>query len=173
MRLLIASAVFALLAGPACAQIFAIDQRVPLKMVAATEDVVSLAQIPAFGQAPTGPFDAWVWTFTREPQLSGSARFDGSAVLTRFDCRAGTRQRMRYEFYIGEIVVNDSAYDEAPSRPAAGSLDTAAFQTVCDPAFNPDMEVRMNGARGARQPIERWWRSLTPSGGGLDALNRR
>ncbi|HEV2082025.1 MAG TPA: hypothetical protein VGR32_06150 [Brevundimonas sp.] len=157
MRLLVISTFAALLAGPAAAQVFAVDQRVPLKVVGDTDEFVTLAQIPADGGAPTRPFDSWVWTFTRVPQLSGAARFNASAVLTRFDCRAGTRQRLRYEFYLGEVAVNDAAAQEAAAVPAAGSPEAAALRTVCDPGFNPTSAVHPNGARGLRRSVEAFW----------------
>lgn len=172
MRLLLLTAAIAAVAGPAAAQVFAIDQRVPLKVVGDTDELVTLAQIPAGGQAPSGPFDSWVWTFMRQPQLTGVARFNASAVLTRFDCRAGTRQRLRYEFYLGEVVVNDAAAQEPPGRPAPNSIDAAAFRTVCDPAFNPDQGVRLNGARGARQEAEAFWNEVAFESSGW-AMDRR
>ncbi|MBU1323868.1 MAG: hypothetical protein KJ676_01345 [Alphaproteobacteria bacterium] len=172
MRLLALTAAVCALAGPASAQVFAIDQRVPLKVVGDTDEFVTLAQIPAGGQAPGAPFDSWVWTFMREPQLSGVARFDASAVLTRFDCRAGTRQRLRYEFYISEVAVNDTAHSEAPARPVAGSPEAAALRTVCEPGFNPTLTVYPAGARGVRRQVQQFWAGVAPDTSGW-ALDRR
>ena len=157
MRFAVLTALFLGVAAPVSAQVFAIDQRVPLKVVGDTDDFVTLAQIAPGGRTPTAPFDSWVWTFTRAPQLSGAARFDASAVLTRFDCRAGTRQRLRYEFYLGEVAVNDAAHDEAPARPVAGSPEAAALRTVCEPGFNPTFAVHPNGARGLRREVNAFW----------------
>ncbi|WP_298124473.1 hypothetical protein [Brevundimonas sp.] len=172
MRLLMLTLACAALAAPAAAQVFAIDQRVPLKVVGDTDEFVTLAQIPAPGQAPTGPFDSWVWTFMRAPQLSGAARFDASAVLTRFDCRAGTRQRLRYEFYMGEVAVNDTAHSEGPARPVAGSPEAAALRTVCEPGFNPTLTVYPAGARGVRREVQSFWAEVAPDTSGW-ALDRR
>lgn len=172
MRLLLASAAFACLAGPAAAQVFAIDQRVPLKLAGFTENTATAVQIVAEGQAPTGPFDAWVWTFTRSPQLEGVARFDGTAVLTRFDCRAGTRQRLKYEFYLGEVVVNDTPHQEAAAAPVPDSLEAAALRTVCDPSFNADYRVRPIGARGLRANFEDFWNSVAAEAGSTWAMDR-
>lgn len=170
MRLLALTAAVCVLAGPASAQVFAIDHRVPLKVVGDTDEFVTLAQIPPGGQAPGAPFDSWVWTFMREPQLSGVARFDASAVLTRFDCRAGTRQRLRYEFYIGEVAVNDTGHSEQPARPVAGSPEAAALRTVCEPGFNPTLPVYPAGARGVRRQVQQFWAEVAPdtSGWALD-----
>lgn len=172
MRLIIATSAVVLLAAPASAQVFAVDQRVPLKVVGDTDEFVTLAQIAPGGRAPTAPFDSWVWTLTRAPQLSGAARFDASAVLTRFDCRAGTRQRLRYEFYLGEVVVNDTAHDEAPARPVAGSPEAAALRTVCEPGFNPTFAVHPNGARGLRREVNAFWAETATEASGW-AIDRR
>jgi hypothetical protein len=172
MRLIIASAALALFAAPASAQVFAVDQRVPLKVVGDTDEFVTLAQIAPGGAAPGGPFDSWVWTFMRAPQLTGAARFDASAVLTRFDCRAGTRQRLRYEFYLGEVAVNDTAHDEAPARPVAGSPEAAALRTVCEPTFQPASAVYPNGARGVRRQVQQFWSAVASDASGW-ALDRQ
>lgn len=170
MRLFLIAAAACALAGPAAAQVFAIDQRAPLKVVGDTEDTVYLTQIPEDRRAPTAPFDGWVWTFSRAPQLTGAARFDASAVLTRFDCAAGTRRRLRYEFYLGEVVVNDAAADEAAAVPTPGSPDASTLRTVCDPSFNPTFAVHPR-ARGLRSSVSQFWSETATDASGW-ALDR-
>lgn len=160
MRLLALAAILAALAAPASAQVFAIDQRVPLKLIGDDDETVSFAQVYAEGRAPaTATFDSWVWTFMRSPQGRGPARWDTGAVLTRYDCRAGTQQRMRYEFYLGEVAVDEATQQEAPNVPAPDSISAAALRTVCDPTYNPDNSV-LDGARGIRELVDGFFASL-------------
>lgn len=157
---LLAAACVSLAAAPAAAQVFAIDQSVPLKLIGDDDETVSFVQIPGEGQAPAnGSFDGWVWTFTRNVRGEGAARWNTAAVLTRFDCRAGTRQRMRYEFYIGEMAVSDSPYSEAPGAPNPGSIEAGALRTVCDPAYEPENPV-LKGARGIRATVDAFFAQL-------------
>jgi len=99
-------------------------------------DIIFMVQSPPLTVAPSGPVEVWVWTFYRTPEdMPGFGNRDSMAIRTRVNCQAGTRERLRYEAFLGDAFVG--AFNHS-GQPAPSTPDTASSEivrVVCEPGY--------------------------------------
>ena len=117
-------------------------------------DIVFMVQSTPPTVTPSEPVEVWVWTFYRAPKDTPRlGEHDRMAVRTRVDCRADTREGLRYEGFLGDAFVGgfDHSGWAAPSSPDTASAEI--MRMACEPGYGdgllafPDVAVAEAAAR--------------------------
>lgn len=129
-------------------------------MTAETDEALGFVEVAADRTAPSAPFEAWTWMFTKRMRPGPDGSWNAVATLTRFDCGAGTRRPLRMQFYQDGTLIHEMTTTDAAGAPGAGSMDDFALKTACDPAFQRDMPVDPRGARAVRTSVTGYFATL-------------